>query len=114
MYLAYFIGPSLRDSNKSNFTFRKINKKINENVRKINMIKLRTKNSEKVDEYKFRKTFNYNHQLEINFEIFIKRYIILEDDDFEYLRGNAIKTCLYDLHFSPPFSIFHKMKKLEL
>ena len=78
------------------------------------MIKLRTKNSEKVDEYKFRKTFDYNHQLEINFEIFIKRYIILEDDDFEYLRGNAIKTCLYDLHFSPPFSIFHKMKKLEL
>ena len=56
------------------------------------MIKLRTKNSEKVDEYKFRKTFDSNHQFEINFEIFIKTYI-LEDDDFEYLRGNAIKTC---------------------
>ena len=56
------------------------------------MIKLRAKNSEKVDEYKFRKTFHYNHQFEINFEIFIKTYI-LEDDDFEHLRGNAIKTC---------------------
>ena len=56
------------------------------------MIKLRPKNSEKVDEYKFRKTFDSNHQFEINFEIFIKTYI-LEDDDFEYLRGNAIKTC---------------------
>ena len=92
MYLAYFIGPSLRHSNKSNFTFREINKKISENVRTTNMIKLRTKNSEKVDEYKFRKTFHYNHQFEINFEIFTKTYI-LEDDDFEHLRGNAIKTC---------------------
>ena len=92
MYLAYFIGPSLRHSKKSNFTFREINKKISENVRTTNMIKLRTKNSEKVDEYKFRKTFHYNHQFEINFEIFTKTYI-LEDDDFEHLRGNSIKTC---------------------
>ena len=57
IYQVYFLEPSPCESNKSNFTLRKINKKMNKNIREANLITQITKiHWKNFDEHKFGKT----------------------------------------------------------